>query len=130
MPGSITVVGLGPGAPGQLTLAARDTLAAAPEVWLRTSRHPVVPSLPAGPQYNSFDYLYEEKASFDEVYGGIVARLLELGSRPQGVVYAVPGHPLVGERTTVQLLAAAAEAGLPVEVVAGLSFVEPTCTAL
>ncbi|MHB1131217.1 MAG: bifunctional methyltransferase/pyrophosphohydrolase YabN [Chloroflexota bacterium] len=130
MPIDITIVGLGPGAPGQLTLAAQQALAGADEVWLRTNRHPVVPALPAGPTYQSFDYLYEREASFATVYEAIVARLLELARRPRGVVYAVPGHPLVGERTTALLLAAAEEAGLKTSLVAGLSFLEPTCEAL
>ncbi len=130
MASSVTVVGLGPGASGQLTLAARDALASAGAVWLRTSRHPVVPSLPQGPVYNSFDHLYEEESTFEEVYAAIVGRLMELGQRPEGVVYAVPGHPLVGERTTRLLLAEAKKVGLPVVMIAGLSFVEPTCGAL
>ena len=96
---SVTVVGLGPGAWGQVTLEAREAIASASEVWLRTARHPVVSSLPTGPTVQSFDYLYDEKGTFAEVYAAIVARLLELARRPEGVVYAVPGHPLVGDRT-------------------------------
>ena len=130
MPSSITVVGLGPGAPGQLTVEAREALSGAAEVYLRTSHHPTVPSLPAGPRYHSFDHLYEEKPSFGEIYAAIVERLLELGRRPEGVVYAVPGHPLVGERTTSLLLPSAEQAGIPVRLVAGLSFVDSTLAAL
>ena len=130
MASSITIVGLGPGAWGQVTLEAREVLASAPEVWLRTARHPVVPSLPAGPQIHSFDHLYDEKETFAEVYGAIVERVLTLGSRPEGVVYAVPGHPLVGERTVTQLLSEARAAGIPVRVISGLSFLEPAFVAL
>ncbi|MCA9982868.1 MAG: nucleoside triphosphate pyrophosphohydrolase, partial [Anaerolineales bacterium] len=46
------------------------------------------------------------------------------------IVYAVPGHPLVGEATVPALLRAAREAGVPVRLVHGLSFVEPTLAAL
>lgn len=130
MANSITVVGLGPGAWGHVTLEAREVLAGAGEVWLRTARHPVVDSLPKGPAYRSFDQVYDEQPTFDAVYGAIVARLLELARRPEGAVYAVPGHPLVGERTVAQLLTAAREAGITVRLVAGLSFLEPAFAAL
>lgn len=124
---SIVVVGLGPGSPAHLTREAWEVLEAADEVYLRTRKHPTVSVLP---KYHSFDHLYEQADTFDQVYEAIVARLLELGGRPQGVVYAVPGHPLVGEATVCRLLDAAREAGLDVRIVAGLSFIEPVLTAL
>ncbi len=130
MAGNITVVGLGPGAWGLVTLEAKEAIANAPEIWLRTARHPVVASFPTSTKVQAFDYLYDEKKTFDEVYAAIVARLLELARRPEGVVYAVPGHPLVGERTVALLLVAAREAAVSVRVIAGLSFLEPAFVAL
>lgn len=129
-PDGITIVGLGPGDAALLTVEARDTLAAAGEVWLRTSRHPTVAGLPAGPSYRSFDDLYEREPSFEAVYGAIVARVLELGARPGGVVYAVPGHPLFGEATVRALLTRAQDAGIATHVVAGVSFVDTVAVAL
>lgn len=126
----ITIVGLGPGAFDQLTQEALATLSQASEVWLRTARHPAVSHLPLGPTIHSFDSLYEEARTFDEVYATIAQRVLALGTRPEGVVYAVPGHPLVGESTVTQILKAAREAGVPTRVIPGLSFIEPTLTAL
>jgi len=126
----ITIVGLGPGSVEQLTQAAIATLTQAKEVWLRTARHPVVPHLPQGPSIHSFDTLYEEAGTFEQVYATIAQRVLALGARAEGVVYAVPGHPLVGEATVTQILEAAREAGIPMRIVPGLSFIEPTLTAL
>ncbi len=126
----ITVVGLGPGAPESLTRAAWETLAQAPAVWLRTAHHPVVPYLPQGPVIHSFDALYEQAVSFEAVYAAIVAQVLELGALQEGVVYAVPGHPLVGEATVTRILQAARAANIPVRIVPGVSFIEPTLTAL
>ena len=126
----IIVIGLGPGAPELLTRAAWDTLSQADVVWLRTARHPVVPYLPQGPVVYSFDDLYEKADSFENVYAAIVKKVLELGSRQEGVVYAVPGHPLVGESTVTRVLQEAREANIPVRIVPGLSFIEPTLTAL
>ena len=42
----------------------------------------------------------------------------------------MPGHPHIAEATVTAITEGAAAAGLPVRVVAGLSFVEPTLTAL
>ncbi|MEX2247578.1 MAG: nucleoside triphosphate pyrophosphohydrolase [Dehalococcoidia bacterium] len=127
---ALTIVGIGPGDPALLTVEARDVLSAAPEVWLRTSRHPTVPSLPVGPRYSSFDDVYDRSASFEKVYATIVARVLELARQPHGVVYAVPGHPLFGEATVRALLDHAASEGLAVRIVAGVSFVDASAVAL
>ncbi len=120
----LTIVGLGPAGAELLTAEARDALAAAPEVWLRTSRHPAVAGLPAGPAYRSFDDAYERGASFEAVYDEIARRILELASQPEGIVYAVPGHPSFGEATVAEALRRAADAGLPARVIAGLSFID------
>lgn len=126
----ITVVGLGPGDPALLTRAAWDALQAADEVYLRTRAHPAVDGLPAHLALHSFDQVYEAAEDFAAVYAEIAQRVIELGRRPQGVVYAVPGDPTVGEATTWLIRRLAAEAGLTVRVVHGVSFVEPTCLAL
>jgi tetrapyrrole methylase family protein / MazG family protein len=46
------------------------------------------------------------------------------------VVYAVPGDPTVGEATVPALRQATAAAGLPFDIVPGISFVEPSLAAL
>ncbi len=127
---SITIVGLGPGDPAQLTREAWEVLEAAQEVYLRTRRHPTVPHLPDHLVLHSFDHLYEEAEDFGELYTTIAAEVLALGRRPEGVIYAVPGHPLVGEASVSRILTGAAEAHLSVRIVAGLSFLEPVLTAL
>jgi tetrapyrrole methylase family protein/MazG family protein len=126
----ITVVGLGPGDASLLTVEARDVLASAAEVWLRTARHPTVPGLPRGPRYESFDGLYDSLGTFEAVYAAIVARLLELARRPEGVVYAVPGHPHVGETTVRGLLERARTEDIGVRVLPGISFVDTAIVAL
>jgi len=55
--------------------------------------------------------------------------LLQLAQR-EDVIYAVPGHPFVGESTVTRLVAQAEAARVSVEIVAGLSFVEPCLTAV
>ena len=125
----ITIVGLGPGNGRFLTRIAWDVLSQAEVVYLRTERHPAVADLPASVMRRSFDHIYDTADSFESVYETIVAQLLELALR-EPVIYAVPGHPFVGESTVTRLVAQAEAAGIPVEVVAGLSFVEPCLTAV
>jgi|SRR5579859_4232152 len=127
---SIVIVGLGPGHPDQLTREAWRVLSQASEIYARTARHPTLAGLPAGLVVHSFDDLYESVPQFEQVYAAIAARVLALGQRPQGVVYAVPGHPAIGEATVGLIRAEASKIGLPVRVVSGLSFVEPALTAL
>ncbi|MFQ6058407.1 MAG: nucleoside triphosphate pyrophosphohydrolase [Anaerolineae bacterium] len=126
----ITIVGLGPGDAAHLTLEAREILEQAQEVYLRTRRHPAVAALPPHLTVHSFDHLYEASETFAQVYQAIAEQVLALGQRPQGVIYAVPGHPLVGEESVRRILAGAKEQGLAVQIVAGLSFIEPVLTCL
>lgn len=126
----ITLLGLGPGNPEQLTREAWQALATADEIWLRTRQHPVVEALPGGAALHSFDDLYAAGQDFAAVYAAIVERVLELGRRPQGVLYAVPGHPFVAEATGPEIARRARAEGLPLRIIEGLSFVEPACAAL
>jgi len=126
----IVIVGLGPGSPSQITLEAWRVIENAPEVYLRTSRHPSVASLPEKTVYHSFDHLYETLDSFADVYEEIARSVVALGRRSQGIVYAVPGHPLVGETTVSRILELTRAGGPSTRIVAGVSFLEPTITAL
>ena len=130
MPKGIVVVGLGPGDPGLLTVEAWRVLQNAHELYLRTRQHPTVSALPSSAVIHSFDDVYEHGDTFDEIYDEIASRVVGLGGRAEGIVYAVPGHPLVGESSVQRILALAEEKGLPVRVVEGLSFVETTCVRL
>ncbi len=127
---AVTIVGLGPGDPGQLTRQAWEVLSQAGEVHLRTRIHPTVPYLPAGPVYHSFDDLYETAEDFDAVYDTIVHRLVECASKGGEVIYAVPGDPMVAEGSVTRLLGVCGENGLSVRIVSGVSFIEPTLAAL
>ena len=126
----ITLLGLGPGDPQQLTREAWDVLSAADEVYLRTRQHPTVSGIPSSVKIHSFDELYENGDSFDEVYTAITQKVLELGRRAQGVIYAVPGHPFVAEATCPEITRLAQAEGLALRIVEGLSFLEPTFSAL
>lgn len=129
MPG-ITILGLGPGDPAKLTREAWDVLCSAGEIWLRTEQHPTMAGLPNSLKIRSFDDLYEKSSSFDEVYAAIVNKVLELGGRPEGVVYAVPGDPFVAETTCPAIAERARTLGVPLRIISGISFLEPVFSAL
>lgn len=125
---TITIVGLGPGNGRLLTRAAWDILTTADLVYLRTGRHPAVTDLPPQVVRHTFDHLYETADSFATVYQTIIQELIER-ARAGDLIYAVPGHPFVGEATVTGLVKAAHDAAIPLTVVDGLSFVEPTLAA-
>jgi tetrapyrrole methylase family protein/MazG family protein len=134
--GKIAVVGLGPGARGLVTTDAEATIAAAQRdarLYLRTLIHPTVDAWPEIAAAPSGDVHYVEGRSFDETYERIVADVLQRAGEtaPDAeLVYAVPGHPLVGESTVRRLRAGAIERGHEVRLVPGLSFVDAALTAL
>ncbi len=128
--GGIVIVGLGPGEANLLTREAWDWLCQIPRVYVRTRHHPTVAGFPEGVEVVSFDDLYDQGEAFEQVYAGIVDEILRLGQQPGGVTYAVPGHPYVAEATSPEIARRARELGLEVRVVEGVSFLEPTFTAL
>jgi tetrapyrrole methylase family protein/MazG family protein len=125
----ITVVGLGPGDGRFLTRQVWQTLTTAETIYLRTQRHPAVADLPASVTVHSFDHLYETADSFSQVYEQIIGQLLQWG-REREIVYAVPGHPFMGEATVTGLMTAATKERLAITVLPGLSFMEPVLSVL
>jgi len=124
----VTVVGLGPGGTEHLGEAARRALVDAKVAFLRTNRHP---SAAAVGEVSSFDHHYEGAETFDDVYARIVEDLVAAAmaeaAEGRGVVYGVPGSPLVAE-ATVELLRL--DPRVEVEVVPALSFLDLAWAAL
>lgn len=120
----ITIVGLGPGSEGHLSLETMTILKSSDNVILRTAVHPSVSKLQEeGIDFISCDSFYETGDSFDEVYRKIVTFVLAKGEE-QEVVYAVPGSPLVAERTVTMLREQTRDAGLPLKILPSMSFLD------
>jgi tetrapyrrole methylase family protein/MazG family protein len=101
--GPVRVVGLGPAGLDRLAPPALDALSApSARVVVRTLQHPAAAELARRREVTSCDDIYEAAADFDQVYGGIVDRVVALADDGP-VIYAVPGSPLVGERTVAML---------------------------
>jgi tetrapyrrole methylase family protein/MazG family protein len=120
--GRVEVVGLGPAGAELLPDATRRTLSASSRAFLRTARHPAVAALEG--HCETFDELYERAEDFDSLYAAIVDALITAAAdaAPDGfVAYAVPGSPLVAERS-VSLLRA--DGRVEVKVHPALSFLD------
>ncbi|MGI6119057.1 MAG: nucleoside triphosphate pyrophosphohydrolase [Desulfosporosinus sp.] len=104
MSSCLHVMGLGPSGLEQLTLGNYRRICGAKKIFARTVEHPCVQELMAeGIIVKSFDEIYTAKPSFEEVYESIIEQLRkELETSPE-VIYVVPGHPFVAEKT-VQLI--------------------------
>ena len=96
----IDVVGLGPAGSDLITAGTLAVLAEAPQVFLRTGRHPAASAVEGA---RTFDHHYESADTFEDVYRTIVADLVDAALAGGPVAYAVPGSPTVAERTVVLL---------------------------
>jgi tetrapyrrole methylase family protein/MazG family protein len=123
---TVVAVGLGPADEAYVTPRARSLLDGATTARLRTRRHPAAGAFPA---IESFDALYDTASSFEELYQAIADELVALARADASstAVYAVPGSPLVAERT-VELLAAREDVELVIEP--AISFVDLACAAV
>ena len=96
----IEIIGLGPSADEYITDHTRQRISAHQHRFLRTAQHPsahlVVDAI-------TFDERYETSGTFDDVYIGIANDLIAAAIQHGEILYAVPGSPLILERT-VRLL--------------------------
>jgi tetrapyrrole methylase family protein/MazG family protein len=122
----VVVVGLGPAGTDLAGPGIAELRRDPATTWLRTARHPAAAALEGA---HTFDDVYESAGTFDDVYAAIVERLVVAAqsASPEAVVYAVPGSPLVAERT-VELLRA--DARVEVTIVPALSFLDLAWAAL
>lgn len=133
---AITLLGLGPGNIHDLTLQANTLLAQAAQshqpVYFRTTIHPTVEALKErlpDLQIASFDQFYDESNDWSTLYQRIAEEVCKQAEQ-QPIIYAVPGHPLIGESSVQLVLKLARERHLSTRIVAGLSFLEPVCSVL
>jgi tetrapyrrole methylase family protein/MazG family protein len=120
--GKIWIVGLGPGEEKWLPQANLDILKRLRPVYLRTAQHPLARRLiEQGVEFRSFDSVYEEEPTFEEVYRHIVDRLTAEARYAGQVVYAVPGHPLVAEDTVRRLVELGRGGAVDLEILPAMS---------
>ncbi|MGA9225278.1 MAG: nucleoside triphosphate pyrophosphohydrolase [Mesobacillus sp.] len=130
MTNKISIIGLGAGDLDQLPLGVYKRLKQDKNLFLRTKEHPVVAELEQeGLQFQSFDSIYEKHDQFADVYEEITETLLA-EAKKEPVTYAVPGHPLIAERTVQLLLERGPERNTEIEIGGGQSFLDAMFQAL
>lgn len=126
----IEIIGLGSGDLEQMPLGIYERLMKATSLYLRTAEHPAAKQLyEASVSFTSFDDVYEQYASFEETYKAIVSQLLT-AAEIEPIVYAVPGHPMVAEKTVQLLLEAQETTNVKIEIVGGQSFLDAVFSTL
>ena len=115
---TVIVVGLGPGDPGLLTEATRAAIERTAARFLRTARHP---SAAVVEPATALDHLYDAADRQADVYPAIVDAVVAAAIAHGEVLYAVPGSPLVAERSVTLLLA---DDRVEVHVLPALSFLD------
>ena len=126
----ITVLGLGAGDLDQLPLGIYKILQKTENLFLRTKDHPVIQELEAeGLTYQSYDDVYEKHDQFEGVYQEIVNSLVT-ESKEKPITYAVPGHPLVAEKTVQLLIELSNQGKVEIDIKGGQSFLDAMFTSL
>jgi len=121
----VVVVGLGPAGTDLLVPRARAAIERVATRYVRTERHPAVTDLAGeGVTFTSFDRVYDTADEIDDVYPRIVDALCAAAAEHGEVVYAVPGNPVVAERSVLLLHERARAGEITLEVVPGVSFAE------
>lgn len=130
LPSRITIVGLGPGNPELRTVGAQRALDSAAHIILRTRIHPGLGDLAADPRVTDCDDLYQSAGDFGELYSAIAERVLKAARSGQNTVFAVPGHPRIGEKSVPLVEAGARHLGIPVEILDAVSFLDAVAGAV
>ncbi|WP_407272588.1 nucleoside triphosphate pyrophosphohydrolase [Radiobacillus sp. PE A8.2] len=128
MTNKIEVIGLGAGDLNQLPLGIYRKLTRSNKaIHVRTIDHPVVTSLTdEGVSFIAYDSIYEENQSFEVVYEQIVQQLIKAAEQ-EDIIYAVPGHPMLAEKT-VQLLLE--QQAVTIDITGGQSYLDALFTSL
>ncbi|MFJ7311050.1 bifunctional methyltransferase/pyrophosphohydrolase YabN [Peribacillus frigoritolerans] len=126
----ITIIGLGAGDLEQLPLGIYKKLVQTEQCYVRTADHPVIGDLKReGINFTAFDGIYEKYDQFEDVYEEIAETLLHEASN-RSVLYAVPGHPMVAEKTVQLLLEKGPALGIAIKLEGGQSFLDPLFQAV
>ncbi|MGJ0908658.1 nucleoside triphosphate pyrophosphohydrolase [Clostridium botulinum] len=127
----INIIGLGPGSKESITLGTIDSLKTVDKVFLRTEKHPTVEYInKLGIIYETFDGEYEVGESFDDVYNSIAKSLIEASKDYSDIIYAVPGHPLVAEKSVDILIKLCRQNNIKFKILPAVSFVDALMESL
>lgn len=129
----LVIAGMGPGDPGLVPELTISRAKSAEKVFVRTENHPSIQLLKEkGILFDSFDFLYETAANFDELYEEIAKTVLD-SAMERATVYLLPGHPFLAERSVEIILRHVSNKlydDIDVEVIPAMGFAEAVLSAL
>ncbi len=127
----ITIMGLGPGNKDALTMGALDALKSSKNIYVRTEKHPTIEFIRTlGLKFTTYDEKYENGKNFDEIYKLIADDLLIEHEKYENIVYAVPGHPLVAEKSVNILIDLCKSEEIAYEILPAVSFIDAMIESL
>ena len=127
----IKIVGLGPGAKEALTIGTICELESNKNIFLRTEKHPTVDYLREKKiKFETYDSIYESVGSFDEIYLNIASDLVKKHKDLGDLIYAVPGHPLVAEKSVFNLMDLCEKNNIEYKILPAVSFIDAMIESL
>lgn len=127
----IKIVGLGPGTKDALTIGTISELENNKNIFLRTEKHPTVDYLrEKNIIFETYDDVYESTENFDEVYLNIANDLVKKYNQFGDLIYAVPGHPLVAEKSVFNLIDLCKKNNIEYKIMPAVSFIDAMIESL
>lgn len=127
----IKILGLGPGYKDSLTIGALEALKSCKKIFFRTEKHPTIEYIKSlGIKFDVYDSFYENYDNFDEVYSAISKDLIQKHKEHEDIIYGVPGHPLVAEKSVSMLIELCTEHNIEYKILPAVSFIEAIMEAL
>ena len=125
---TINILGFGCGDEGEITLRTLSVLQSSGKVFARTLTHPAASVLEKhSVTCTSFDSLYENADSFEELYQKIADEIL--GCSESQIAYIVPGSAVFAERS-VQILLQAEDENTKINIIPSVSFIDGVLASL
>ncbi|WP_297436530.1 nucleoside triphosphate pyrophosphohydrolase [uncultured Clostridium sp.] len=121
----IKIVGLGTGNIDSLTVRAYKEIKFFERVYVRTKEFYTVKELEKeGVSFISYDEEYNSSDLFKILYDFIAEDIINKNNEFGDVLYAVPGHPLVAEKSVINIIELCKEKGIDYEIISSTSFID------
>jgi len=121
----INIVGLGPGSIDFLTVGALRALNCNEKIFLRTENHEIANYLKEkNIKYKSYDYFYNNLDNKNEIYNSIAEDIINNQKKFDNIIYAVPGHPLIAEKTVMKIIEICKEQNIEYKILPSTSFID------
>ncbi len=119
----IKILGVGPGTTEYLTFQAMRELEENKNIVLKTGKHSIAEYLRnKGIEFKTYDNIYKE--NLEEFIDYIAEDLIEKHKKCNNIVYVVPGHPLIGEKSVTRLIALCKSNNINYKFIPTMSFID------